>query len=637
MTWKGIAGDQRIFYSVYDYASNSWTPVTPIEGANTNLSPSLVSLPTGVLMTWKGVEEDQRIFYSVYQRESNSWTPVTPIEGANTDRIMSLSSLPGGNNVLMTWKGIAGDQRIFYSVYDSTSNSWTPVTPIEGANTNLSPSLVGVAHLPTVLMTWKGVEGDQRIFYSVYDSTSNSWTPVTPIEGANTSHNPSVVSMVTRALMTWKGIEGDQRIFYSVYDYASNSWTPGRHVEGANTSTGTSLTALALTTDGSDAQMLMTWKGIAGDQRIFYSVYDYASNSWTPGRHVEGANTNRITSLSYLPEENAVMTWKGIAGDQRIFYSVYDQESDSWSPVTPIEGANTSTDPSTIDTVRVTTATTPPPTTTTTPPPTTRPTSCVSWWPGDGNADDILGNNDGVLQNGASFGSGIAGGQAFRLDGTDDFVEIPSSINVGDTFSIDFWVYPERSTSYEHLISNHFTSSDNFGALYLHYGNLQYWQNGQVWFFPPGDQTILQPNTWSHITLTYNGSEIEIYINGNRIANAANPASGTTQHSETFNNALRIGSSIPHESNYFMGLIDDVGLYNGVLSASEIQTLSSGGDICNLTETAATTSEEVVEEEEVPLLPEQQQQDDQPDAEQQEGGGAETELSTDSAGNSTEP
>ena len=631
MTWKGIAGDQRIFYSVYDSASNSWSPGAPIEGANTNLSPSLVSLPNGALLVWKGVEGDQRIFYSVYDRDSDSWSPVTNIEGANTNRIISLSSLPGDNNVLMTWKGVEGDQRIFYSVYDRDSDSWSPGAPIEGANTNLSPSLVGIAHIPTVLMTWKGVEGDQRIFYSVYDYATNSWSPVTNIEGANTNHYPSLASMVTRVLMTWKGVEGDQRIFYSVYDYATNSWTPGAPIEGANTSTDPSLTEMVLSTDGSAAQILMTWKGIAGDQRIFYSVYDSASNSWSPGAPIEGANTNRITSLSYLPGGNALMTWKGVEGDQRIFYSVYDSASNSWSPVTNIEGANTSTDPSTIDTVRVTTIT--PPTTTppTTTPPTTTP-SCpnpppglVAWWPGDGNADDVLGNNDGILQNGASFGSGIAGGgQAFRLDGVDDFVEIPS-MNIGNTFSIDFWVYPERSANYEHLISNNFANNANFGALYLRQGNLEYFQNGAAWFQQvPGSQTI-QPNTWSHITLTYDGSVTRIYANGIELSGVTTTGN---EHSETFNNALRFGSSIPHESLTLQGLIDDVGLYNRVLSASEIQALSSGGqDRCNLTTATAATSEEEVVEEDVPLLPEQQQQE----------GGEETEAPTDDGdGDNTE-
>ena len=32
----------------------------------------------------------------------------------------------------------------------------------------------------------------------------------------------------------------------------------------------------------------------------------------------------------------------------------------------------------------------------------------VSWWPGDGHANDIIGGNNGTPQNGATFGAGLA-------------------------------------------------------------------------------------------------------------------------------------------------------------------------------------------------------------------------------------
>src|SRR5262249_36974468 len=33
----------------------------------------------------------------------------------------------------------------------------------------------------------------------------------------------------------------------------------------------------------------------------------------------------------------------------------------------------------------------------------TPPSGMVAWWPGDGNANDIQGSNNGTLQNGATF------------------------------------------------------------------------------------------------------------------------------------------------------------------------------------------------------------------------------------------
>src|SRR5207253_6671967 len=69
------------------------------------------------------------------------------------------------------------------------------------------------------------------------------------------------------------------------------------------------------------------------------------------------------------------------------------------------------------------------------------PSNMVSWWPADGNANDIQGSSNGILQSGATFGAGKVG-QAFSFDGVNDFVSVPDSntwaFGTGD-FTIDLW------------------------------------------------------------------------------------------------------------------------------------------------------------------------------------------------------
>ncbi len=43
------------------------------------------------------------------------------------------------------------------------------------------------------------------------------------------------------------------------------------------------------------------------------------------------------------------------------------------------------------------------------------PAGLVSWWPGDGNAKDIISGNDGTLVNGATFATGKVGQPSFRI------------------------------------------------------------------------------------------------------------------------------------------------------------------------------------------------------------------------------
>src|SRR5262249_51032309 len=62
-----------------------------------------------------------------------------------------------------------------------------------------------------------------------------------------------------------------------------------------------------------------------------------------------------------------------------------------------------------------------------------RAAGLVGWWPGDGNAGDISGNNySGTMTNGAAFGPGKVA-QAFQLDGVDDYVA-----NLGDAAAFSF-------------------------------------------------------------------------------------------------------------------------------------------------------------------------------------------------------
>ena len=69
------------------------------------------------------------------------------------------------------------------------------------------------------------------------------------------------------------------------------------------------------------------------------------------------------------------------------------------------------------------------------------PSGLVSWWPGDGNANDIRGGNNGTLQGGVTFAAGKVE-QAFSFDGVDDFISIPVAANLGMTsaYTFDAWV-----------------------------------------------------------------------------------------------------------------------------------------------------------------------------------------------------
>src|SRR6267378_1229271 len=69
------------------------------------------------------------------------------------------------------------------------------------------------------------------------------------------------------------------------------------------------------------------------------------------------------------------------------------------------------------------------------------PPGLIGWWPGDGNANNVLGTNNGTLQGGATANAAGLVGTAFSFGGTNSFVLIPDSALLRPTnLTIEAWV-----------------------------------------------------------------------------------------------------------------------------------------------------------------------------------------------------
>src|SRR4029077_17286827 len=71
------------------------------------------------------------------------------------------------------------------------------------------------------------------------------------------------------------------------------------------------------------------------------------------------------------------------------------------------------------------------------------PTGLVSWYRAEDNANDFADGNNGTLQGGATFAAGEVG-QAFNLNGTSNFVQVPHNANLNPgsgSFTVDAWIF----------------------------------------------------------------------------------------------------------------------------------------------------------------------------------------------------
>jgi hypothetical protein len=199
----------------------------------------------------------------------------------------------------------------------------------------------------------------------------------------------------------------------------------------------------------------------------------------------------------------------------------------------------------------------------------------VGWWKfdeGSGTvAYDSSGNgNNGNLTNGPTWTDGKVGG-ALSFDGVNDYVNVPSiqSVNGGGvTFAV--WIKPTHfdSIDYPSIISGAGVSFHGSGPAYISSNN-----KGRVGFYLSGSSAgnvftrVVPLLDWSHITAISNGTNYQIFWNG-VLEQQSSQVTG-----QVGNSSIMIGS----EANTWLGLIDDVRIYNRALSAEEVQALYNLG------------------------------------------------------------
>src|SRR5262249_49364134 len=102
-----------------------------------------------------------------------------------------------------------------------------------------------------------------------------------------------------------------------------------------------------------------------------------------------------------------------------------------------------------------------------------------------------------------------------------------------------------------------------------------YWYNGANKVVLHSNNNVLTAGTWSHVTITYNGSlaqasRFTIYVNGVDVTNRTDVVSAGTIATLNPTN-IRIGSNQPF-GEFLNGEVNKVLFYNRFLFASEVKT-----------------------------------------------------------------
>jgi hypothetical protein len=189
-------------------------------------------------------------------------------------------------------------------------------------------------------------------------------------------------------------------------------------------------------------------------------------------------------------------------------------------------------------------------------------------------AQDASGNgHTGTFQGGVTWAAGRFG-SAVHINGTDGVVVVPNaaSLSPRNAISITAWFNADSWAGGNRRILEKGDNDDQY-RLTEESNVLKF----QLVGLSNDTLTTALPSTgvWHHIAATYDGAMMKIYIDG--ILAAQQASSGLIA---TTTSNLHIGSKTPGGTagNHFLGLIDDVRVYDVALSADYIQYLQSWVD-----------------------------------------------------------
>ena len=195
----------------------------------------------------------------------------------------------------------------------------------------------------------------------------------------------------------------------------------------------------------------------------------------------------------------------------------------------------------------------------------------------EGNAQDSSGSGNHGTANAVSYVTGKVGSQAAQFNGTSSYVSIPRSVT--DDFTVAMWV---KTTDTAGSAGAQWWSGKGLVDGEVGGGGADWGTaivNGKFVLgvgSASGDTTIassvnINDGTWHHVAATRNNTSgaMQVYVDGVLRGSGTGPTG-----SRTWPPNLRIGS-LQTANNFLNGTLDDVRLYDRILTAGEIAALIS--------------------------------------------------------------
>ena len=217
------------------------------------------------------------------------------------------------------------------------------------------------------------------------------------------------------------------------------------------------------------------------------------------------------------------------------------------------------------------------------------PSGMVSWWKAENNAVDSVGTSNGTLQNGTTYAAGQVG-QAFSLDGVDDYIELPAGFaDFTSGFTIGLWANPTASGNWARFLElGNGSQANNILFLRRLTTNQLAFQvyNGDTLTGTAYAENAITNDEWHYYAATMDATgHVQLYKDGLPLVMAADSSSVTVPQNVT-RSINTIGKSSWGDP-YYTGMIDEVEIFNRALTAGEIATIYNSGatGVCGIDST----------------------------------------------------
>lgn len=274
-------------------------------------------------LAWHGVDGDDRIWQADLATSAEGVIPDrwshNQVVGTSTDG-PALSSVGGGGEVYMALKGTAGSSEpaIFLS-----SAGGAPLAGPDGQFQTTTRPALAVFNNGQPLLGWR--RPDAGVAWSTLEN--GKWSRGDRPLG-RTSHSPALAIHGGTATMVWKAPDNDVQIYGASHNNGA-AWSDQAALRPRDGAIHTS-DAPALS-GGGGFGLVMAWKGVPGDDRIWWSRF--GNGVWeTPQQAIPkdgGILTSHGPALVQW-EHGLVLAWKGVAGDSRLWWSMLDTNAGRW-------------------------------------------------------------------------------------------------------------------------------------------------------------------------------------------------------------------------------------------------------------------------------------------------------------------